>query len=732
MIITNEFNPTNWTNRRFFTIILFLYSIMFGLIYLQFLGLDIFIIRPVVGFFFILSVPGILILRIMKMKEINSIDSILLCIGSSLAVWMFLGFFINFIFPLLKYQNPISEIPFIISITIVGLLLSIGCYYSNPKSNVLINDGFDLSISPKILISLIIPFLSIFGTFLATYYNNRTLLFVLFLIVAFICIIIGYSESIKLNSHYFLIYIIGISLLWYSSLYTPYIWGWDNIYEYSLSNLVIQNHFWDTSIVSTVNAMLSIVILNPLFSIFCNLNSVWVYKIIYAALFAFVPVIIYRIFEIQTNKTIALFASLYFMFEVSFYQSLFTLGRQQIAEIFLALFLLVLVHEKITQNKKSILLIIFGFSVIVSHYGTADLMIPVLLIALGLYKLLDFAFIKITLYQLSAKIKHLFPLHFKLNNDTHNNHITIILIFLLFIFAYLWFSLLSSSESFFSIINVFSKISKNFVTDFASPKNAEGLSMVTQEMNRINFLHIFNAIMLYFNQILIIIGILSVFIIRLKCKINKEFYAISVIFLGLLFATMFVPFFASSLMLYRIYHISLIVLSVFFVIGFMMIFQLVSTFKGNQFIDMILKRKFLILSLYLAVFLLFQSGFFFQLIEGSSLSPILDPDVDLPQFNMHEVFAATWFYSFNDVFPIYADGQRWYLLASFNYNKEEVLQITRSSQIERYSYIFVGTKNLIQNKINPGNQYNSIDLNLIVHDRNKLYSNRKSEIFYVG
>ena len=215
----------------------------------------------------------------------------------------------------------------------------------------------------------------------------------------------GYRESKSYGFNYLLIYILSITLLWYASLFTPYIWGWDNFLEYYISNQVIQNHLWIPSLANNINSMLSIVILAPIFSFFCNLNSVWVYKIIYAALFAFVPVIIYRVFEIQTNERIALFASFFFIFEANFYNSLLTLGRQEIAEIFVALFLLALVHKKINYPERIMLLIIFGFSIVVSHYGTAYLIIFVLLIAMGISKFLDSVFFQKYYDYLASKFK---------------------------------------------------------------------------------------------------------------------------------------------------------------------------------------------------------------------------------------------------------------------------------------------------------------------------------------
>ena len=75
-------------------------------------------------------------------------------------------------------------------------------------------------------------------------------------------------------------------------------------------------------------------------------------------------------------------------------------------------------------------------------------------------------------------------------------------------------------------------------------------------------------------------------------------------------------------------------------------------------------------------------------------------------------------------------------MASFNYNPGEVKLIEKQGgQIEQPSYLFVGTKNIIQNKLYTGtsptvpNPDNFINLDYFVHDRNKIYTNAKSEIF---
>ncbi len=63
------------------------------------------------------------------------------------------------------------------------------------------------------------------------------------------------------------IFTVALALLLHTSLISMHIWGWDINQELYISNLVIQNSAWDFSIYSNINAMLSIVMLVPIFSI---------------------------------------------------------------------------------------------------------------------------------------------------------------------------------------------------------------------------------------------------------------------------------------------------------------------------------------------------------------------------------------------------------------------------------------------------------------------------------
>ena len=742
MIIKFSLNPVNWSNRHFFSLIALIYFPYLGLLFLKFLGQNVQVLTTIVGLIFIISIPGMLILRILKLRNLNLIDTLLFCIGTSITLWMILGCIINFTLEFLGYQHPISEITLILGITILILLLSIGSYLVTRKENFanIEPDPINYSFSPRKTAPFLLLFIAIIGTSLVNFFNNYFILVSLFFVISAICIYLGYKSDRSINiNYYLLIYLISLSLLWYSSLITSYIWGWDNILEYYLSNQVLQNQFWNYTIANNVNGMLSIVILAPIFSLFCDMSLVWVYKIIYPLFFALLPVIVYRIVEIQTDKKIALFSAFFLMFEGSFYNCLFTLARQEIAEIFFALFLLVLVlHTKTNKFQKGVILFIFGFSITISHYGTTYLVLLILFFAFAIMIILNFVLFKQYYSLLSNKFKILDDLknRFYSNICITDRNLSVLIIILFSLLAYTWYTYFASSEAFFSILQIFNKIGANFVTDFASTQNTEGLSQITRSMGKFNILHILNAIILYSNQILIIIGIFAIIFIRSNFKINKEYYTIILAMVGLLIGTIVVPFFASALMLFRIYHLTLIVLSSCFIIGFIALFRVIAIFRQYNIINFLIKNMFLIISIYLVFFLLFQSGILFQYIEGSSGSIILDTGVDGPKFNPQEVSGATWFYNYNSTLPIYADVVRWQVLASFNWNPQDVELIKDSSgQIQNPSYIFIGTKNIIQNKLYVGisptmpNPNNFINLKYLVNDKNKIFVNGGSEIY---
>jgi uncharacterized membrane protein len=359
----------DWETKKFLKVVLTIQLAFWGTIGLDAVGLQIPIVRQFIGFVYLTFIPGILVLRILKLHKLGSIETLLYTVGLSIATLMFTGLFMNTAYPFFGISGPISVTPLIITISILILILCIISYIMDrDHSNPSFIDVGEI-VSPPVLFLCLIPFLSIFGVYLVNFQHNNTILMFLIILLAIIAVSIGFDKFIPKNLYPLAVFIIAISLLYHRSLISMYIWGWDIHHEFYLSNLVMANFQWDPTIPAPTNAMLSIAMVAPIYSIISNMDITWVFKIIYPLLFSLVPLGLYRVFQKQTNDKIAFLSCFFFVSLFIFYGEMLTLARQQIAELFLVLLILVMIDKNMDKIKRSFLYIVFGISLAVSHYG---------------------------------------------------------------------------------------------------------------------------------------------------------------------------------------------------------------------------------------------------------------------------------------------------------------------------------------------------------------------------
>ena len=371
----------DWVIEKFLKVVLAIQLAMWGAIGIDAIGLQIPIIGQLIGFIYLTFVPGIIILRILKLHKLSNIETLLYTVGLSIATLMFTGLFMNMIYPFFGILRPISTIPLIVTISTVVLVLCSISYimnanFSDPSSI----DVRDI-VSPPALFLCLIPFLSIFGTYLVNFYHNDILLMFMVVMIALIALLIAFDIFIPKNLYPLAIFVAAISLLLHRSLISMYLTGADIHLEYYYYKLVELNGFWDSSIPTNYNSVLSSTIFPTIYSVLLNLEGTWVFKIIYPFYFALVPLGLYHIFKKQTNEKIAFFSVFYFISLFTFYTELPQLAKQQIAEIFYMLLILVMLNKEMDTFKRKALYIVFGIGIIMSHYGMTYLYMLFSLIA---------------------------------------------------------------------------------------------------------------------------------------------------------------------------------------------------------------------------------------------------------------------------------------------------------------------------------------------------------------
>jgi uncharacterized membrane protein len=240
-------------------------------------------------------------------------------------------------------------------------------------------------LTPPVLALCLLPFVSIFAAYAMNAYGSNLLLLALIIIIAITALWISTSASVPKELYPLAVFVIAVALLYHASLISPHVWGWDIQKELYSANAVLTNAQWNVHAPGATNAVLSVTLVAPLTSIVSGVSVVWIFKTIYPLLFALVPVGLFVVFQKQTSDRIALLASFFVTFLFTFFTEMPALARQEIAELFLVLLLILLVDKRVgSEAGKSplyALCAIFAASVVVSHYALALIFIAYLVVA---------------------------------------------------------------------------------------------------------------------------------------------------------------------------------------------------------------------------------------------------------------------------------------------------------------------------------------------------------------
>jgi len=725
----------------------------FGLFVLSILGFNIpFIYQIVIGIFLIF-IPGLLILKIFRIHSITPIERIVYSVSVSIAFLIFSGLFINTVLPLFGIAKPISFYPLVSVISIFVIILGIIAYIRDRHSSSGNMPQFNISkySLAGILFLILLPILAILGALFISVYSNPIILLILIILIAAVVILVTFNLLGK-NLYSLAISMIAISLLFQVTLASPQLQGYDIHIEYYLQNLVIQNGYWNSNIAQDYNTALSVTLLCPTYSLLLDMSSIWVLKIIYPLLFSLVPLALFQIFRGQIGAKKAFFAVFFFMAMNTFFLEITALARQQIAELFLVALILILVNRSLSVLQKSILAIIFVVSLPVSHYGLAYITIGLFGIGLIVLWLLSnnrIASLWGKIAKTKTDIKTLLdiPRHSTLTG-------ALVVLFLLIVFA--WYFYTAGGIAFHTVVGIGNAIYSN-LQNFLEPTSRQstvntaiGLGFGSSS----NFGKAF-LILQYFTEFSIIIGFISFIIKPQNYKFKAEFFALAFGAMFLLAATVLLPVFSATLNATRLYHISLLLLSSFFIIGAENIFKgICSLFRhiirrlrinfNSLTPDWEYASLILVAVIILIPYFFFTSGFVYEVTKSTSSGDIpgnrlslSSYRVDAPVFNDAEAAAVNYTKVFATInTPIYADGYGTLLL----YDQYDQLSpvtktINGSGLISDNAYLFLRTWNIKNQEVlvttyhgvqGISNYLSSTKLDII--NDNLVYDNNEAQI----
>lgn len=708
MRIPDPFQMNDWNTRRFMIAVTAIHLAMWCSMVWEELGLPIPVVRPLIGLLYTAFVPGIVMLRALRVHELGSVKTVLISVVTSLATTITIGLLLNSS----RYLLGID-----VSISAVHLTLAMSAWVAVLCIHIL-RDGDDLFscptietndiFSPPYLAMIAVVILTISGMVMLNNQGENSVILFTLTIISVIFVLVGCGLFFSPSHYPALVFTIAISLLLHTSLVSEYIWGADIQLEYYLSSSVLSSGVWDPSFPSAVNSMLSVVILAPALSSICNLSLVWVFKLIYPALFALVPLGLFEVYREQTDSRIAVLASLFFISLFTFFREMTQLARQEIAELVLVAMIVVMLELRLNGIQKMCLLIVFGFLLVVSHNGLTFLFVAILVSSWFLLRYLKQPQVQRITRGYSARY----------------------IVFLTLI-AVTWYTYVSQSAPFNGIVGVILDIVGSSYDDVLNPSASQGLALiVSPSLTIINYIGKFVHLL---PQVLISIGVLISIRATHAGRLRTEFLALSVSSFIVMIAGLTVPFFASSLNASRLYQIGLIFLAPFSLIGML---QLAATLGRMLKVTNMVRLQtgaIRLASVFFMVFLLFNTGFMYELADQPK-SFSLNSNVDTARFNTQEVTSAEWLLETKGNQTIYADAFRWLVIGGLDW--KETYTLTRDVfELQPNSYIFLGTVNVMDGRVLVTNRtgvlvnYEYVDITEILSTRSRLFDNGGSRIY---
>lgn len=736
--------------KNFLRIVIATQIAIIGLVGLSAFGFDIPVIRQIVGFIYLTFIPGLLILSILRLNRLGIIETLLYAVGISIAFLMFLGAFINLLFPLAGIPKPISIIPITGTISFITLVLCLVVYKreSTEKEALFQSCSIPWSdlFSPPALFLFLLPFLSVLGTLLVYLHQGNTILLSLLLLIALIAVLVAFNKFIPAKLYPLAIWAISIALLWHISLVSFHLPGGDVLNEYVFQISILNNSIWKPAISSNLNAMLSITILGPIYSLVLNLSLVWVIKVIYTLLFSLVPLVLYQVYRKQTDDRIAFLGAFFFMSMPVFFT--LTPGvRQPIAELFFALTILLSIDHERVSSKKAFLLVLFAFSIVVSHYGLSYIYL-LCLFTVFLPFLLFWKSTTVMKWRQRAIIRLRglgdrtgpFMLEHSPKSTIGINYVVLFAIFCLS-----WYMYTSSGHSFDSLIRIGDHISNSIYTDLFSLESRDTQLLQALGMAKMRSTETAWTIaryIQYITQVFIIVGVIVLFINIHKSKFRLEYIVMVVASVFILIASIILPYVTTYLNMARVYHIALFFLAPFFILGGIAFFgylsQILRVLRVNLLQNEITFSSLkIVVVLVLVPYFLFSTGFIFEVTGATPTSVSLSlHNADWPIFTGAEISASSWFLerAVNekvDCDPISAQLLKYTKLKRIKTEGiySNIEQIDEGSYLFLRSWNILGKEFLIFRKSGEASKYENINT-IRNQGINKIYDTNKAQIWW--
>ena len=460
------------------------------------------IVQILVILTYLLLIFGLLVLKILRIEACLE-TLILFSIGTSVALVTFLSTLASVTLAPF-FNKPLSRIPLTIFLLLLSTLLLILAWRKAKDYDITIN------LSRLHILLICLPILMIIGKASQNYF----LIFAVLIIISLLPLIVLYS---KVHEKFYSLIIWSISSSLAFNRFLIFESRFNMEYDDTTPCIgigVIEVGIWDPTYPVTHNSLLIPTIFPTIFSILSGVDiAIGTRLVALCIINSLIPVGIYQVFKQFFNYQVSFLASCLYAY-YPFYP--FGSGRTCFAFFFVSLLVLLILfinnnnknnraNYKTNKLSLNILLIIFTFSIVTSHYGTAYMFMFILLIS--------------TLLACFEKKLRNFKFGYNLVKPA----------ILIFIFAFSWYIYTSESVNLRWGVSIYHHIITNLQDLFNPEESAAVRAFVTRSVTP-SFSLEATKWLLFMLFIVIIIGAIKMLYLYIKNKVDKVYAILTLSF----------------------------------------------------------------------------------------------------------------------------------------------------------------------------------------------------------
>ena len=331
----------------------------------------------------LLIVPGVILLRALRVPGRAVVSLPVYVPAASLVVLLGSGLAVDLVGPRVGVAAPLRAGPLLVGIEVICLVLT-ACSVTAP-SLVDIPWG-SLSRPTRLVWPLLLPMVAAAGAMrLNSGHSNAVAVIAVIAVILLLVSAFLFAPNLDNGVLAVIVYAAGLAMMWSFSLRGNLVYGFDIANEYYSMHQTVITGIWHTAQPGNAYAaMLSVTVLPAELHALSGVPDLLVFKVAYPAIGALFPVMVFGLACRVLSRRWAFVAAAFIVMQNTFFQQLPALARQEIALVLFAALIAAVLDAQLPRRSQWALVGLLALGMVVSHYSTTYLAIPLLAIAAAL------------------------------------------------------------------------------------------------------------------------------------------------------------------------------------------------------------------------------------------------------------------------------------------------------------------------------------------------------------